>query len=192
MKDNIKKFCPTDKHEWREWLDLNHQKEEGVWLVVYKKGTPKCNISWSEAVDEALCFGWIDSVKRPMNDEKYIQYFSMRKATSTWSKINKQKIKSLKELGLMREMGLRSIEIAKENGSWTLLDSVEELEIPKDLNAELNLHHIAKDYYLSLSKSAKKSILLWIVMAKRPETREKRIKEVVDSAKTRMKPKHLR
>src|SRR5690606_10495074 len=128
MKE-AEEICPKNKNEWRKWLELNHIKKDAVWLIFYKKTSPKYNLSWSESVDESLCFGWIDSTKKTIDTERYKQYFTKRKAKSNWSKINKEKVKNLIDKGLITEAGLKSIEIAKENGSWTILDAVENLEI---------------------------------------------------------------
>lgn len=106
-----------------------------MYLTKHQEKTP--SISWSEAVDEALCFGWIDSTKKTIDKERYMQYFSKRKAKSNWSKINKDKVKTLIDQGLMQEEGYKSIETAKQNGSWTMLDEVEALVIPDDLNEQL-------------------------------------------------------
>lgn len=192
MNNDIESFCPSSKQDWRNWLELNHKNEEAIWLIIHKKGSSKPNLTWSDAVDEALCFGWIDSVKRSIDSEKYTQYFTKRKAKSNWSKINKDKIVKLKELGLMTEAGLKSIEIAQQNGSWTILDSVENHEIPIDLEEVFNQSPEIKDYFFSLSKSVRKTILYWIVVAKRPETRHKRLNEIVENAKHSRKPKQFR
>ena len=149
-------------------------------------------VSWSEAVDEALCFGWIDSTKRPIDEEKYMQYYGKRKPTSTWSKVNKEKVEKLIADGRMTSAGLESIKIAKQNGSWNILDTVEALIIPDDLEKAFKTTPGSRDFFLALSKSAKKSILHWLVMAKRPETRQKRIKETVESAGQHLLPKPLR
>jgi uncharacterized protein YdeI (YjbR/CyaY-like superfamily) len=185
-------FCPANKHEWRNWLKINHQNEDAVWLIMYKKASPKHNLNWSAAVDEALCFGWIDSTKRPIDEEKFMQFFSKRKNTSTWSKINKEKVARLGEKGLMADAGKRMIAIAKENGNWTILDSVEALVVPADLEAKLAAFDGAKEFFESLSKSAKKGLLHWVVMAKRAETRQKRNEEIASNASQKMKPKALR
>ena len=171
MKD-VEDYYPDDKNDWRKWLELNHNKKEAIWLIFYKKKFPNYNLSWSESVDEALCFGWIDSVKRTIDSEKYKQYFSKRKAKSNWSKINKDKVKILIEQGLMDEEGFKSIEIAKENGSWTILDEVEALVIPEDLKEEFAKYKGSMEYYDSLSKSVKKILLHWVVSAKRDKTKE--------------------
>lgn len=149
------------------------------------------SMTWSEAVDEALCFGWIDSKRKPVDEEKFIQFFCKRKAGSTWSKVNKEKIIRLTEAGLMTQAGFASIETAKHNGSWTLLDEVEELIIPPDLEREFERYSGSKDFFLSLSKSVRKGMLHWLVLAKQPETRLKRIQEVAVLASQKQKPKQF-
>lgn len=184
-------FYPKSQQEWREWLAKNHLSKHSVWVVFYKKASKVPTISWSEAVDEALCFGWIDSVKKSIDKDSSIQYFSKRKAVSTWSKINKEKIKQLTEKGLMMPAGIKCVEIAKQNGSWTIFDNAEALILPKDFEQKLNTVPEAKDYFFSLSKSMKKNILQWLVLAKREETRQKRIDEVITLAAQKQKPKQF-
>jgi uncharacterized protein YdeI (YjbR/CyaY-like superfamily) len=191
MKE-IEEYCPTDKNDWRKWLALNHHKKEAIWLVFYKKKSPNCNLSWSESVDQALCFGWIDSVKRTIDTEKYKQYFSKRKAKSNWSKVNKEKVETLIEQGLMQEAGYKSIEIAKGNGSWTILDEVEALVTPEDLKEALAKNQGSLEYFDGLSKSVKKTLLHWVISAKRKETRNKRVSEIVENARNNLKPKQFR
>ena len=191
MKD-VEDYCPYDKKDWRKWLELNHVNEDAVWLIFYKTKSPKYNLSWSDSVDEALCFGWIDSTKRTIDSEKYKQYFSKRKAKSNWSTINKGKVKALIDQGLMEEEGYKSIVIAKENGSWTILDEIEALVVPEDLKEELVNHKGAKAYFDSLSKSDKKILLHWVISGKRSETRQKRILEIAVSASKNLKPKQFR
>lgn len=184
-------FYPKDRIEWRKWLEKNHLSVQAVWLVLYKKTSNKASIIWSDAVEEALCFGWIDSKKVSIDNERSHQFFSKRKAKSTWSKINKAKIARLIASGQMAEEGYNSIEIAKQNGSWTILDEVEALKIPKDLDKSFKAKPGSKDYFLSLSKSVKKMMLQWIILAKRPETRQKRIDEIADLASQKKKPKQF-
>ncbi len=191
MKD-VEDYCPSDKQDWRKWLELNHNKKKAVWLIFYKKKSPNYNLSWSEAVDEALCFGWIDSTKKTIDTEKYIQYFSRRKAKSNWSKINKDKVKVLIDQELMKEEGYKSIEIAKENGSWKFLDEVEALLVPEDLKKEFANYKGSMEYFESLSNSAKKILLYWVISAKRKETRQKRILEIAENASKNLKPKQFR
>ncbi len=188
----IKTICPSNRQQWREWLQENHHKEQSVWLIYYRKKSNIPSITWSTAVDEALCFGWIDSKAQSINEEKFMQFFSKRKENSTWSKVNKEKIKRLTEEELMTKAGYKIIETAKQNGSWTILDQVEELIIPEDLEKEFQKRNGSKDYFLSLSKSSRKSILYWIVSAKRQETRLKRIVEIAELALQKRKPSQFR
>ena len=185
-------FCPLNKEAWRDWLEENHEKKDFIWLVFYKKKSPNPNLTWSEAVDEALCFGWIDSVKKTIDKDRYKQYFSKRKAKSTWSKVNKDKVDYLMKHDLIMEAGYRSIEIAKKNGSWSILDSVEALIIPDDLEEAFKTGKGSKEYFEGLSKSARKILLYWIVSAKKMETRQRRIVEIVENASKKRKPKRFR
>jgi len=184
-------FSPPSPAAWRKWLEQHSKSKNTVWLVLYTKASGKQSITWRQAVDVALCFGWIDSKKIKIDNESSHQFFSKRKAISTWSKINKEKMESLINEGLMTASGYQSIEIAKENGSWTILDDVEELLIPTDLEDKFKTRPDSRDFFFSLSKSTRKAILQWIVLARRPETREKRINEIVEQAGQKQKPKHL-
>lgn len=188
-EDNTEVFYPKSQTEWRQWLQENHIAKQSVWIVYYKKESNKPTISWSNAVDEALCFGWIDSKKVSIDKEKSQQFFSKRKTKSTWSKINKAKVEKLISDNLMAQAGIESIEIAKQNGSWIILDEVEELIIPTDLEQAFEKKEGSKEYFLSLSKSLKKMILTWLVFAKRTETRQKRITEIVELTSKKQKPK---
>ncbi|MER0439314.1 YdeI/OmpD-associated family protein [Emticicia sp. W12TSBA100-4] len=191
-KEEIETFYPSTTADWREWLQENHLSKQSIWLIYYKKKSKIPSISWSEAVDEALCFGWIDSTARPIDDEKYMQFFTRRKATSVWSKINKDKVEKLIAAGKMSQAGFESIEKAKQNGSWTILDSVEELTIPEDLEAAFQANEGSKDFFMSLSKSVRKAILQWLVLAKQQSTRQKRINEIAELASQKLKPKQFK
>lgn len=191
QKIEIEEFYPKDKKEWRTWLMKNHKTSQAVYLIMYKKQTGKPSLNWSDAVDEALCFGWIDSTSRPIDDEKYKQYFTKRKPQSTWSKINKIKVEQLIKDGMMAEAGLASIELAKQNGSWSVLDEVEELIIPQDLEVAFRKYKDSKKYFEGISKSIRKAMLQWIILAKRPETRQKRIDEIAELAGKGMRPKQF-
>ena len=192
QKKEIETFCPASRQEWRLWLKENHSSKQSVWLVYYKKKSNVPSITYSDAVDEALCFGWIDSVKKTLDDEKFMQFFCKRKPNSVWSKVNKGKVQRLIDEGLMNKAGFESIETAKQNGSWAILDDVEELKIPKDLEKAFKAKQGSKDFFLSLSKSVRKSILQWLVLAKRPETRQKRIDEITELAAQKLKPEQFR
>jgi uncharacterized protein YdeI (YjbR/CyaY-like superfamily) len=184
-------FCPANRQEWRMWLQENHRSRQSVWLVYFKSKSGKPTVKYSDAVDEALCFGWIDSKSKPIDEERFMQFFSKRKAKSVWSKINKEKVERLTAEGLMTDAGFESIAIAKHNGSWSILDTAESLEVPDDLEVEFQKIPHSKDYFLSLSRSDKRNILQWLVLAKKIETRQNRIKEIVDLAGLRKKPKQF-
>ncbi|RZA01416.1 MAG: hypothetical protein EOP47_10730 [Sphingobacteriaceae bacterium] len=179
MEKEVETFYPATKKEWRKWLQKNHSTKQSIWVVMYKKDSGIPTITWSDAVDEAICFGWIDSTKRPVDHEKSIQYFTRRKPTSMWSKINKDKVERLTKDGLMAQAGINSVEIAKQNGSWNILDDVEALVVPTDLEKAFKKHKDLEAYYTDLSRSAKKMALHRLMIAKLPETREKRIKEMM-------------
>lgn len=189
---NEETYYPKSRADWRKWLVKNHDTKESVWLVFGNKKSEKDSISWSDAVDEALCFGWIDSKKQTIDEYSYRQFYSKRKPKSTWSKINKEKVQQLIKKGLMTKSGLKSIETAKLNGSWTILDEVEQLIMPNDLKESLANYRDALEYFDSLSKSNKKILLYWVASAKRQETRQKRIKEISEFASVKQKPKQFR
>ena len=191
LKNDIETFCPVSQNEWRQWLKKNHKAKQSIWLVYYKKVSNVPTVTWSEAVDQALCFGWIDSTARSIDDEKYMQFFCQRKPNSGWSKINKEKVIRLTKQRLINPAGFKSIEIAKQNGSWTILDEIEELIIPGELEKEFKKKPGSKSFFLSLSKSIRKAMLQWIVLAKRPETRQKRIADIAELASQKSKPKQF-
>jgi uncharacterized protein YdeI (YjbR/CyaY-like superfamily) len=191
MDKEIETFYPKSRQEWREWLQENHHAKQSIWIIYYKKKSNIPTVMYSEAVDEALCFGWIDSKTKPLDEEKFMQFFSKRKTKSVWSKINKEKIEHLTNAGLMTKAGFDSIEIAKQNGSWTILDEAEALIIPNDLEEEFENNPNAKTYFLSLSRLDKRNILQWLVLAKRVETRAKRIREIIELANINNKPKQF-
>lgn len=188
----VETFCPASREEWRQWLQENHHSSQSIWLIQYKQKSAMPSIPWSDAVDEALCFGWIDSTRKTLDEERFVQFFCKRKPTSNWSKINKAKVQRLIADGLMAEAGFKTVEIAKKNGSWSILDEVEELIIPKDLEEAFQSQPGSANYFSSLSKSVKKMILYWLVLAKRPETRQKRIAEIAELAAQKMRPKQFR
>lgn len=191
MEKQVETFYPKTRKEWRDWLQDNHDKKQFVWLIYFKKKSNISTVNYSEAVDEALCFGWIDSKAKPLDEEKFMQFFSKRKANSVWSKVNKEKIDRLTKEGLMTKAGIETVEIAKQNGSWAILDEAEALIIPNDLDKEFEKRPNAKTYFLGLSRSDKRNILQWLILARRQETREKRITEIVELADKNQKPKQF-
>lgn len=172
-------FYAKDRAAWRAWLAENHVKEQSTWLQLYKKDADTPSVSYSEAVDEALCFGWIDSTVRKHDAQSRVQFFSKRNPKSNWSALNKRKVAYLIEQDLMTEAGLKMVEIAKEKGTWTALNDVENLVIPPDLQTAITENPTALEYFTAFSRSAKRGILEWLFNAKRPETRQKRIAEIV-------------
>jgi uncharacterized protein YdeI (YjbR/CyaY-like superfamily) len=183
FEDKLEIFQAASRQEWRKWLEENHNKCIGIWLIYYKVKSGKPSVKYNEAVKEALCFGWIDSKVKSLDEESYKQIFTPRKLKSVWSKLNKQYIEELIEQGLMTNVGISKIDAAKEDGSWTSLDAVEALIIPTDLMEALELNEIAKNNFQAFSNTNKKNILLWINSAKHAETRLKRIEQTVISAK---------
>ena len=159
QKKEIETFCPASQQDWRQWLKENHDSKQSVWLIYYKQKANIPTITYSDAVDEALCFGWIDSTKKSLDNETFMQFFCKRKPNSVWSKINKGKVQRLIDSGHMAKAGFESIETAKQNNSWTILDDVEELHIPEGLAEEFESKPGSKEYFLSLSKSTRKAIL---------------------------------
>lgn len=168
-----------NRSEWRTWLHENHTCFEGVFLIFYTVQSEFESMRWEEAVQEALCYGWIDSTVKKIGPEKRKQYFCPRNEKSVWSKLNKTYIEQLIKDDLMHESGIAIIKKAKANGSWTALDNVENLVIPEDLQDEFNKNKIAFQNYTAFSKTYKKSYLYWLNQAKREETRLKRIREII-------------
>ena len=187
-KKEIETYCPKSRTDWRKWLEKNHHSKQSVWLVYYRLSTNVASVSWSEAFDEALCFGWIDSTKKTIDKERYMQYFSRRKPSSTWSKINKDKVAKLIQNNLMTKAGFDSIQTAKQNGTWLIMDDVEKLIIPEDLRIALNENESSMEFFQSQSNSIKKGMLYWVVIAIRIQTRKKRIAEIARLAAVGKRP----
>ena len=166
--------------ELREWLHNNHQTSKGVYLIFYKVAHENDSMRWEEAVNVALCYGWIDSTVKSLGDGKRRQYFTPRNPKSVWSALNKRYIEELSANGLMHESGKKIIDIGKQNGSWTALDTVENGIIPDDLQAAFNKNIKALENYQSFAPSYRKSYLYWLNQAKREETRQKRIEDIID------------
>ncbi|GAA0729307.1 YdeI/OmpD-associated family protein [Aquimarina litoralis] len=186
MKPKPELYFKNDK-EWRNWLHQNHAASDGIYLIFYKVESDHPSMRWEEAVKVALCYGWIDSTVKKIDHEKRRQYFCPRKPKSVWSKVNKTYIIDLIKENLMHESGLKSIKIAKENGSWIALDNVENGIIPQDLQTAFDQSPVAFNNYQGFSKSYRKNYLYWLYQAKRPETRDKRIKEIIRLCKANIK-----
>jgi uncharacterized protein YdeI (YjbR/CyaY-like superfamily) len=186
---------PQSREEWRAWLAANHTRKQGVWLITWKKASGKQHLSYEDAVEEALCFGWIDSKPAKLDADRSKLWMSPRKAKSGWSRINKQRIQRAIAMGRMTAAGLARIEAAKLDGSWSKLDAVDALEVPPDL-AKALAQHQATENFNNFPPSARRGILDWIGNARTVPTREKRIAETarlaaVNERANRWKPRQL-
>lgn len=168
---------PLTPAEWREWLERNHTRDEGVWLVSYKKGTGRPRFEYGEAVEEALAFGWVDSKPAKLDAERSMLWFAPRRAGTGWSRPNKERVERLVAAGRMHPAGLAKVDAARADGSWNRLDGVEALEVPRDLAAALASYPDAAAHFGAFPRSVKRGILEWILNAKRPETRARRVDE---------------
>lgn len=173
------RFQPADRAAWRAWLVANHATATGVWAVTYRRTAGKPIVTYEELVEEALCFGWIDSQLGRLDDERAMLRFTPRKRGSAWSRSNKERVERLNADGRMTAAGLRIIEAARGDGSWDALNDVDDLLVPDDLAAALAGNPAAARGFEAMSASMKKPVLYWVTSAKRPETRARRIAEVL-------------
>lgn len=173
---------PKTRSAWHSWLDRHHARPEGVWLISWKKSSGKVRIPYDELVEEALCFGWIDSTAKTVDEHRAMLWFAPRRPRSGWSKSNKVRIERAIAAGRMQPVGLAKIEAAKQDGSWNALDAVDALELPPDLIAALAGHPPARDHFEAFPPSVKRGILDWIRTAKTQPTRAKRICETATLA----------
>ena len=164
---------------WRAWLRRHHRTAPGAWLVYHKKHSDTPSVSYEEAVQEALCYGWIDSLVRALDADRYRQLFTPRKPRSTWSPSNKRRVARLLAEGRMQSAGLATIAAAKANGSWRSLDEVESLTIPAELRRALAAEGDALRNFRGYAASLRKGMLYWLSSAKRPATRERRLAKLV-------------
>lgn len=178
------------RQELHDWLDANHARVETFWLVSYKKHVSDRYVPYGDIVEELLCFGWIDSRTRRVDDERTMLLVGPRKPGSTWSASNKKRAAKLIKNGLMTPAGQMKIDAAKRDGSWRYLDDIENLVIPDDLADALQKNLSAKENFESFNDSAKKVILMWIKSAKREDTRSKRVSETVRLAEKDLKAAH--
>ena len=176
-QDEGERIHPETTEEWAEWLERNHERETGVWLMSWRPHTGRPAMGYEDAVTEALRFGWIDSKAGKGDAERSQLWFSPRRKGSAWARTNKRRIERLEREGRLAPAGRRLIEAAKADGSWTLLDDVENLVVPDDLAAAFAAHPGAREHWDAFPPSARRAILEWIVHAKRAATRAKRIEE---------------
>jgi uncharacterized protein YdeI (YjbR/CyaY-like superfamily) len=183
---------PFDRAGWRAWLIANHADSSGVHLVSWRTGSGRTSVPYAEAVEEALCVGWIDSVGGKLDDQRGLQWFSPRRPKSGWARSNKERVARLIAEGQMLPAGLAAIDEAKRNGTWTILDDVEKLIVPFDLAAALAANPPAREHWDAFSRSPRRAMLQWIAEAKRPETRAKRIAEAAEHAARNERPPQFR
>ena len=178
---NMKTIEVKDRAEWRSWLAANHDKETEIWLVYYKKASGKPTIQYEDSVEEALCYGWVDSIIKKLDDERYVRKFTPRKETSQWSPSNIKRVEKMIKAGLMTEHGLKLVKAGKRSGQWDQPTQKPSLkfEMPEEFAAALRKNPKAKQTFENLAPTYQKQYLGWILTAKRAETREKRIKESI-------------
>lgn len=173
-------FTPKNRKHWRDWLRKNHAGKSEVWVVFFKKTSQKANLSYNDAVEEAICFGWIDGTKRSIDEDRYMHRFSPRKTGSRWSPSNKDRARRLLDAGLMTGAGKLAIAEAKENGSWdNPVTSPGPLPMPPDFDARLKRNSKARTFFDSLTPSCRRQFVDWVASAKRDETRRRRIEEAI-------------
>jgi uncharacterized protein YdeI (YjbR/CyaY-like superfamily) len=192
IKPTPNSIHPKSRAGWRMWLEENHARIEGIWLISYKKATGKPRFEYDEAVEEALCFGWVDSKPNKLDGERSMLWFAPRKVGTNWSRLNKDRVEKLIEAGLMTPAGFSKVQAAKKDGTWNALDTVEVLETPPDLAKALSKNKTAKEYFDAFPRSVKRAILEWILNAKKPETRANRIEETVTLAEKNIRANQWR
>ncbi len=171
----------SGREEWEDWLEKNHAISEGVWIRFHKKGTGKASFDYAQALDGALCYGWIDSQAKGIDDEAYIQRFSPRKSGSPWSKRNREHVDRLTREGRMKPAGLREVEDAKADGRWDrAYDSPATMEIPEDFLEELSRNEKAEAFFKTLNKANTYAIAYRLQTAKKPETRKNRMRMILE------------
>jgi uncharacterized protein YdeI (YjbR/CyaY-like superfamily) len=180
--DDLPRIEVTTRAQWRAWLTDHHAQTQSIWLVTYKAGAPQPRVPWDDLVEEALAFGWIDSLPRKLDAGRTMLLMSPRKPGSSWSGVNKARIDRMTAAGLMHPAGLAKIEQAKADGSWSALDAVDRLEVPHDLQAAFEARPGAGEAWAGFPPSARRGILEWIGAARRPETRARRIAETANAA----------
>ena len=177
---SMKEMHVTTRSEWRKWFVQNHDKSSGIWLIFYKKHTGKSTLEYDAAVEEALCFGWIDSIIKKIDEEKYARKFTPRKRDSHWSKLNRKRVEKVIREGRMTAHGLVKIEAAKKSGLWDENERPEiNVQMPEELDDALAQNIKAKGYFDQLAPSYQKHFMLWILTAKRKDTKERRVEESI-------------
>lgn len=174
---------PETRQSWREWLARHHGTARGVWLASWRRGTGRPAVPYPETVEEALCFGWIDSMADTLDERRRLQLFTPRKPRSAWTRLNRERVARMEARGRMADAGRRAVEAARANGWWTVYDQVEDLREPEELAAALDAAPPARREWDAFPPSARKQMLWWVVSAARPDTRARRISAIVAAAR---------
>ena len=176
--------------EWNSWLDDNHVDESAIWIIIQKKASRKPGVRYEEAVQDAVAHGWIDGKMRRLNDDEFMQRFTPRRRNSVWSLTNRERAERLISEGGMTPAGLKTVEEAKQNGRWDKAYSSSRgaADVPKDLTEALKRSRTAHENFESFPPSARFMYIHWINEAKRQDTRERRIRTVVDRSEKSLKP----
>ena len=180
MAKDLPSVQPASRKAWRAWLKKNHASSAGIWIVYAKKHTGIPSLTYAEAVEEALCFGWIDSLVHPVDDSFYKQVFTPRKPTSAWSALNKTRVERLIAAGQMTAPGMKMIDVAKTNGQWEAHAKTDALTMPPELKKALNANASAKKNWPTYTESQRKGFLRMVADAKTDETRAKRVARVLE------------
>lgn len=175
-------YHPPDLAAWRAWLAANHDSTRGVWVATWRKASGREPVAYELLVEEAICFGWIDSTVNILDDDRALQLMTPRKPKSGWTRLNRRRVEAMEAQGRMTDAGRRAVEVAKANGWWTIADSVEDLVEPDDLAGALDASPAARAAWDGFPPSARKQMLWWLVTAARPETRAKRVAKIVAEA----------
>ena len=192
LKNNVKTFYAKDRKDWRKWLEKNYAAEKSVRLIIYHKESKTPSVYYAEAVEEALCFGWIDSTANKRDPDSFFLLFAQRKPKSNWSKINSERAGRMIKQKLMTEPGLAMIDLAKKSGTWTALENVEASIVPGDLQKLFDKNKMAFKNFKSFPPSSKRIIFEWIMNAKKPATRQQRIEQTVELAAKNIRANHSR
>ena len=175
-------YHPTDLAAWRAWLEAHHDAARGVWIASWRKASGRDPVPYEDLVEEAICFGWIDSTVNILDDDRALQLMTPRKPKSGWTRLNRRRVAAMEAQGRMTAAGRRAVEVAKGNGWWTIYDAVEDLLEPDDLAAALAASPRARTAWNAFPPSARKQMLWWVVSAGKPETRASRIAQIVSQA----------
>jgi uncharacterized protein YdeI (YjbR/CyaY-like superfamily) len=180
--DQFERLEITARGQWRDWLAEHHARTESVWVVTWKVGASRPRVPYDDLVEEALAFGWVDSLPRKLDDERTMLLMSPRKPGSNWSAVNKGRVEKMTAAGRMHPAGQAKVDQAKADGSWTALDAVERLEVPEDLRAAFDARPGAAAAWDGFPRSVRRGVLEWILNAKTPATRAKRVSETAEKA----------